>query len=136
MDRARTTSASPQHRPTPGLVLVTEDDEDLLVAVELMLASAGFEVVTAANGKEALRLVEARMPSVILLDMKMPVMNGWEFSSEFRARFDSRAKVVVMTAAEHAPVRAREIGADAWLAKPFGLHQLIETVKTQAAAQV
>src|SRR5262245_29212151 len=97
-------------RPFP-LVLVVEDDEDLLTIVQMMLEASGFEVLTAANGREALERVALRMPSVILLDMKMPVMNGWQFAAEFRARFDTRAKIVVMTAAEHAPQRALEIAA-------------------------
>jgi DNA-binding response OmpR family regulator len=53
----------------------------------------------------------------------------WQFASEFRARFDSLARLIVMTAAENASSRAQEIGADGWLSKPFGLHELISTVR-------
>jgi CheY-like chemotaxis protein len=113
------------------LILVVEDDEDLLAIVQAMLEASGFEVLTAANGREALERVAARMPSVILLDLKMPVMNGWQFAAEFRARFDTRARIVVMTAADHASERAREIAAEGWLAKPFRKDQLIEALGAQ-----
>jgi CheY-like chemotaxis protein len=75
--------------------------------------------------------VAVRMPNVILLDLKMPVMNGWQFVLEFRARFDDRARIVVMSAADHVSERAREIAAEGWLAKPFRREQLIEAVGAQ-----
>ena len=68
-------------------VLVVEDDEALRDIVELALTDAGYRVVTAANGRAALDEVAREMPGLILLDMKMPVMNGWEFVSAFRARY-------------------------------------------------
>jgi CheY-like chemotaxis protein len=113
------------------LILVVEDDEDLLAIIQMMLEASGFEVLTAANGREALERVAVRMPSVILLDLKMPVMNGWQFAAEFRARFNPRARIVVMTAADHASERAREIAAEGWLAKPFERAQLIEALGAQ-----
>lgn len=113
------------------LVLVTDDDDDLLLLVQTMLSEAGFEVATATNGREALTQVERRMPNLILLDMKMPVMSGSQFVSEFHARWHHRAKVVVMTAAAHAPTRAKEIGADGWLAKPFDKEQLLHAVRSR-----
>jgi DNA-binding response OmpR family regulator len=115
-----------------GAILVTDDDEDLRDIVRISLESSGFEVLTAGNGREALERVASRMPSVILLDMRMPIMNGWQFASEFRSRFDRCARVVVMTAAEHASNRAREIDADGWLAKPFGREELIAMVRGHA----
>jgi CheY-like chemotaxis protein len=119
----------PSENSRAPLVLVAEDDEDLSVLVQMMLEHAGFEVVTAANGREALDRVQQRMPDVILLDMKMPVMNGWEFSSQFHERFNRGAKVVVMSAADHAPYRAQEIGADGWLSKPFSAAELLKAVR-------
>ena len=113
------------------LVLVTDDDPDMLDIVSTLLDASGFEVMTAANGREALDRVGTRMPSVILLDMRMPVMDGWQFAAEFRARFPDGAKLVVMTAAEHASQRAAEIRADGWLAKPFALSKLVESVRAQ-----
>jgi len=109
-------------------VLVVEDDPDLLALVEMILADAGYAVTLACDGLQALARVEERMPGVILLDMRMPVMNGWEFAREYRARYGHAAPIVVVTAAEDARARAQEIGADAWLEKPFDVDDVVRMV--------
>ncbi|GEJ56309.1 response regulator [Anaeromyxobacter diazotrophicus] len=116
-----------------GGVLVVEDDPDLLSLVEMILRDAGHEVAVASDGLQALARVEERMPAVILLDMRMPVMNGWEFAREYRARYGHPAPIVVVTAAEDARARAQEIGADAWLEKPFDLDDVVRMVDRFAA---
>jgi len=109
-------------------VLVVEDDPDLLALVEMLLADAGRRVRTAPEGRAALARVAEEMPGLILLDMRMPGMSGWEFAHEFRARHGAGCPIVVVTAAENARRRAEEIGADAWLAKPFDLDDLLALV--------
>jgi DNA-binding response OmpR family regulator len=109
-------------------VLVVEDDQDLLVLLEMVLADAGHAVRTARDGRAALERVAEEMPGVILLDMRMPVMSGWEFAREFRRRHGFACPIVVVTAAENAEGRAREIGAEAWLAKPFELDDVLAEV--------
>lgn len=111
-----------------GDVLIVEDDPDLLSLVAMILRDAGYDVAAAEDGLQALARIEERMPGVILLDMRMPVMNGWEFAREYRARFARAAPIVVVTAAEDARARAQEIGADAWLEKPFDLDDVVRTV--------
>ena len=112
-------------------VLVVEDDQDLSALLDLVLSDAGYAVRVAGDGRAALRRVEEEMPGVILLDMRMPVMNGWEFAREFRARHGRACPVVVVTAAENARLRAEEIGADGWLAKPFDLDAVLAMVERQ-----
>jgi len=110
-------------------VLVVEDDLDLLGLLEMVLAEAGHRVRTASDGARALERVAEEMPGLILLDMRMPVMNGWEFAREYRARHGrAAAPIVVVTAAEDARARAQEIGADAWLEKPFDLDDVVRMV--------
>ncbi|HVI73380.1 MAG TPA: response regulator [Anaeromyxobacteraceae bacterium] len=109
-------------------MLIVEDDPDLLSLVAMILRDAGYDVAAAEDGLQALARIEERMPGVILLDMRMPVMNGWEFAREYRARFARAAPIVVVTAAEDARARAQEIGADAWLEKPFDLDDVVRTV--------
>ena len=109
-------------------VLVVEDDRDLATLVEMIVSDAGYAVDTAADGAEALERVAERMPGVILLDMRMPVMNGWEFAREFRARHGPAAPIVVVTAAENAQLRAEEIGADGWLEKPFDVDDVLRMI--------
>ncbi|BDG06030.1 response regulator [Anaeromyxobacter oryzae] len=109
-------------------VLVVEDDPDLLALLEMVVADAGHRVRTASNGLEALARVAEERPGVILLDMRMPVMNGWEFARELRARHGRCCAIVVLTAAENAQQRAAEIGADGWLAKPFDLDDVLAAI--------
>ena len=112
-----------------GDVLVVEDDADLAALIEMIVTEAGYPVRTAGDGAQALEAVARRMPGVILLDMRMPVMNGWEFAREFRARHGAAAPIVVVTAAENARLRAGEIEAEGWLEKPFDLEDVIATVR-------
>lgn len=118
------------------LVLVVEDDPDLLALVETLLLDAGYRVATAPEGRAALASVGAEMPALILLDMRMPGMNGWDFAREFRARHGDAAPIVVVTAAEDARARAEEIGADGWLAKPFDIDAILSAAARHAGPAV
>src|SRR5690348_13526835 len=99
----------------PPTVLVVDDEPDIREIVRLFLTDAGYAVATARDGAEALRSVDEALPAVILLDMRMPVMDGWEFARRFRERHNHRAPIVVMTAAESARTRAAEVGADDYI---------------------
>jgi DNA-binding response OmpR family regulator len=109
-------------------ILVVEDDADLLALMEMILVDAGRRVRTAREGGAALQRVGEEVPALILLDMRMPGMNGWDFAREFRARHGRACPIVVVTAAENARQRAEEIGADAWLAKPFDIDEVLAIV--------
>jgi CheY-like chemotaxis protein len=113
-------------------ILVVEDDPDLLALVEMILVDAGYPVRTAREGRSALACCADEMPALVLLDMRMPVMNGWEFAREFRARYGRAAPIVVVTAAENARARAEEIGAEGWLAKPFELEDVLRAAERHA----
>ena len=112
-----------------GPVLVVEDDPDLAALVQMILTDGGYEVALAGDGLAALARVAERMPGVILLDMRMPIMNGWEFAREYQKRYGREAApIVVVTAAEDARARAEEIGADGWLEKPFDIDDVLRIV--------
>jgi CheY-like chemotaxis protein len=111
-----------------GDVLVVEDDVDLATLLHMILLDAGYAVRTAGDGAQALARVAERMPALILLDMRMPVMNGWEFARVFTDRYGPAAPIVVVTAAENARLRAEEIGANGWLEKPFDLDAVLAAV--------
>ena len=85
-------------------------------------------MVKANNGEEALQRMEEALPQLILLDMRMPVMDGWTFTQIVRDHYGRRIPIVVVTAADDSSLRASEIGADADLGKPFELEQLYEVV--------
>jgi urea transport system substrate-binding protein len=115
-----------------GTILIVDDDPDLREFLRLMLTSMGFEVTSAANGREALAAMDGRDPDLILLDMKMPVMNGWEFCRALEGR-NARPPIVVLTAAPDPAARAAEACADGWLGKPFEYEELEATVRRFAA---
>ena len=118
-------------------VLVIEDEPDLRALMELVLEDRGYSVLTACDGREGLELLGSNRPALILLDMKMPVMDGWEFARRYRAMFEERAPIVVLTAAEDLRARADEIGATRALGKPVELDTLFATIEdaTRGAAR-
>jgi CheY-like chemotaxis protein len=110
-------------------ILVVEDDLELCTSIAMLLEISGFAVRTAKDGAEALERVAEEMPDLILLDMKMPVMNGWEFARLFHERHGNSMPIVVATAAEDARKRAEEIGARASIGKPFDSEHLLAVVR-------
>ncbi len=126
-------SSAPDHgesgqQPVSGTpVLIVEDDPTLLAAVKDVLAWEGYPVVTATNGAEALEVVAQQAVSLVILDMRMPVMDGWAFAAALRQR-EIDLPLLVMTAAPNAQQWAEEIGASGHLAKPFDLDDLLDAV--------
>ena len=117
-----------QHDVQTCRVLVVDDDEVILAAVSGILGQEGYRVETATNGSEALEAIERTHPALVLLDMRMPILDGWAFARVLRER-DIDIRIVVMTAAQDARRWAEEIGANAFLAKPFDLDDLIAIVE-------
>jgi CheY-like chemotaxis protein len=113
-------------------VLVVDDEPGIRETVTAMLEIEGYDVAEAKDGADALAQVEARQPDVILLDMRMPVLDGWAFAAELRAR-GLAIPIVVMTAARDAARWAGEIAATAFVAKPFGFDDLLQAVERARA---
>ena len=111
-----------------GPILVVEDDPGLLGMVRDILEAQGYVIATAPNGQAALEALERTPPSLILLDMRMPIMDGWAFVAAMKER-GVQVPVVVMTAAQSAEGWASEIDAAAHLGKPFGIRELISVVE-------
>ena len=109
-------------------VLVVDDDTSILDTVSSILSGEGYDVVSASTGQEALEAVSRTRPLLILLDMRMPVMDGWAVARALREQ-GIKVPIVVMTAAESAKRWAEEVGAEGYLAKPFGLDELLDTVE-------
>jgi CheY-like chemotaxis protein len=117
-----------------GDVLVVDDDVDMLEVIELVLHEAGYTTRTALNGQQALDAVSNGMPALIVLDMLMPVMNGWQFAREFRTRYGREVPIVVATAAEHVNSRGDAIDASDVLPKPFEVSDLLRLVARHVPA--
>jgi CheY-like chemotaxis protein len=112
----------------PGPILVVDDDTSIREIIAEMLELEGYPVEQAANGAEALRRIEERVPSLILLDMRMPILDGWGVARALSSR-GMHLPIVVLTAAQDPKSWAREVSAVAYLAKPFDDSDLFEIVQ-------
>jgi len=112
----------------PVPVLVVEDDPAVRETVFLVLTEEGYTVHTAEHGVAALERIRWQSFGLILLDMEMPVMNGWTFAAAYRSLFTVHAPIVVMSGASDARARAVQVQANACVAKPFDFDRLIDTV--------
>jgi CheY-like chemotaxis protein len=112
---------------TPTRILVVDDDEAIRAVLTGILCDEGYLVETAADGAEALAAVARERPSAVLLDMHMPVLDGWGFVAGLRQR-GIRVPIAVMTAARDVRVTCDEVAGDACLAKPFVLDAVVDTV--------
>ncbi len=112
-------------------ILIVDDDSNVLELLRVNCVARGFDVITAGDGLEALRLVEQRMPELIILDVMMPEMDGWEVCKQVRDRYQDSIRIVMLTAKDTA--RDKIIGknilkADEYLTKPFDIDELLATV--------
>ena len=114
-------------------VLVVDDDPDILDALSEILEVEGYDVQRARNGREALQRLEQEMPDLVLLDLMMPVMDGWEFARSLSP--GARPPIIVLSADRNVSAKAREIGALGWLAKPFELSELLAAVRSAVPAE-
>lgn len=123
-------SLNSQHSGS-NVVLVVDDDPDILEALSEILEAEGFEIRRARNGKEALEKLEPDPPQLILLDLMMPVMDGWEFAQRLRQLPPRVANIpiIVLSADRNVSNKAAEIGAVGHLAKPFELNDLLDMVR-------
>jgi CheY-like chemotaxis protein len=113
-------------------ILVVDDDAAIREMIKLVLESEDFSVATAANGREALDQIAANRPLLVLLDLQMPVMTGWETLAHLRAA-NTEVPVVFMTAGYRAKAEAERFGADGYVGKPFELDTLLGVVERLAS---
>ncbi|HIE09161.1 MAG TPA: response regulator [Armatimonadetes bacterium] len=115
-----------------GKVLVADDDKFLVELISVNLEAAGFEVLKAYDGEEALMKALSERPDLVVLDVIMPGKSGWEVLEELRARPETqRTPVILLTVLkgkEHI-VKGWERGADFYLPKPFDPEDLVEVVE-------
>jgi CheY-like chemotaxis protein len=115
------------------LVLVVDDDPDILDAICDILEGEGYRVARARHGLEALDRVAEEEPSIILLDLMMPVMDGLAFAQALRQRRNGAARIpIVVISADGNPQKAASVGAQGYLAKPFDIDALLAQVTDMA----
>jgi DNA-binding response OmpR family regulator len=110
-------------------IIVVDDDPAILDLVEMVLDEEGYEVKTATNGREALDLLAAQQPTMVLLDLMMPVMDGWSFCRLVKGNAATKnLPIIIMSADRHLGQKADDVSADDFLVKPFDIDMLLDTV--------
>jgi DNA-binding response OmpR family regulator len=113
-------------------VLVVDDEPNIVMSLEFLMKRAGFEVRVARNGREALTALEGRPPDLLLLDVMMPELDGYEVCARVRQRPEWNAtKIIMLTARGRDAERQRglSLGADRYVTKPFSTRELVEQAK-------
>jgi len=117
-------------KPKRRKILVVDDEPTFVKLISQTLTHKGYEVLTAGDGQEALRLLFANKPDLVLLDVKMPKMDGWQTCSRIRELSD--VPIVMLTGkqkSEEDIVRGLDHGADDYLIKPVGSRELVARVR-------
>lgn len=118
-------------------ILVADDEPHILRVVKDKLANAGFTVVTASNGEEALEAARREKPALILLDVMMPKMNGFDVCRALRAEAEFKGVPILLLTARGQEIDRHmglEAGASEYITKPFSPRELLATVQAQLEA--
>ena len=113
-------------------ILIADDEPNIVAAIEFLLQQSGYEVHVARNGEEALSLVEAFIPDLVLLDVMMPKKSGYEVCTRIRERADWRQIKIVMLSAKGREAEVNKgmsLGADLYVTKPFSTRELMAKIK-------
>ena len=113
-------------------ILVVDDDPDILNIVSVSLETQGYDVLKASNGREAVELAQLRHPSLILLDMMMPVMSGYEVVAQLKGDQATAGIPVVGLSAKAMATDielASGIGIDGYITKPFRIAQVLNVIE-------
>lgn len=112
-------------------ILVAEDEPMLLKTIELKLKKEGYEVITTADGREAIAKIEEMDPDMVITDIMMPYISGLEIVAIVRKRTHKKIPIIMLSAMEQEKVvmEAFELGADDYITKPFSLNELAIRVK-------
>jgi CheY-like chemotaxis protein len=116
----------------PKRVLCVEDEPDMIDLIRLIMTRKGYEFLSARGGRDGLRLAQTEQPSIILLDIMMPDMDGWTVYAHLKADpATARIPVIIVTARAKTDERLmalREQKVDDYITKPFGPSQLLESI--------
>jgi two-component system sensor histidine kinase/response regulator len=124
---------APATEPGSGTILVVDDDQRNVRLMESILRGSGYRVVKAYNGEEALHVVESGAPDLLLLDVMMPKMSGFELCQTLKRRYETRLLPIILVTALNAledKVQALEYGADDFLSKPINKVELLAKVRS------
>jgi CheY-like chemotaxis protein len=126
----------PLMTPRKGPVLVVDDEPHIRAFVELALEDEGYSVLTAADGAEALEALRTARPSIILLDLRMPGMDGQTFVETYRGTGEAPPAPIVVLTASRVPVEEAEaLGVEGILHKPFDVEALLQELARHLSPQ-
>jgi DNA-binding response OmpR family regulator len=112
-------------------ILIVDDDPSILLSLDFLMKKAGYTVLVARDGDEALQLVSDNLPDAILLDIMMPGVDGYEVCKTVKSNPKwSHAKIIMLSAKSRDAdiAKARELGADQYITKPFSTKNLLSEV--------
>lgn len=115
-----------------GKILVVDDEEHIVELISYNLSAAGYKVVTASNGLDAIKIAKEEKPRLILLDLMLPGMDGFDVCKEIRGDKDFKNTSIIMLTAkgeELDKILGLELGADDYITKPFSVRELLARVK-------
>src|SRR5438874_5234033 len=118
-----------------GRVLIVEDERDVAELLRYNLGKEGYDVVVAATGAEAVRQAHEARPDLVLLDIMVPQLNGWEICRRLKQDTETRAIPVIMVTGrveEGDKVLGFEVGADGYVTKPFSPRELLARIRAVA----
>lgn len=113
----------------PQTILVIDDEKRLVSLVQSYLVQEGYRVLTAYNGRDALQVVQKEKPDLIILDIMMPEMNGYDFMRAHRASQDTPIIMLTAKVEDDDKVLGLELGADDYVTKPFKPRELMARVR-------
>ena len=126
-------TGAPPPAPAPS-ILVADDEPNIVLSLEFVLQEEGYRVRVARDGQEALQAIAAEKPDLLLLDVMLPRVSGFEVCERIRANPDWRDLRVVMVSAKGREVEVRKglaLGADSYITKPFAIKELLAEVARQ-----
>lgn len=117
--------------PTKQKILIVDDEVNILMSLEYLLRKKGYEVFVARNGTEALRIASAERPALVLLDIMMPDVDGYEVCTQLKSEVNNAPKVIFLSAKSKKSdiEKGYEVGADLYLLKPFSTRELTKEIE-------
>ena len=117
----------------PKKVLIVDDEENIVISIEFLMSQAGYDIEIARDGEEAMTKIKSFRPDLILLDVMMPKINGFEVCRRIREEPSlDYLKIVMLTAKgrEVEVTKGLALGADSYIIKPFSTRELMSEIRT------
>lgn len=116
----------------PGKVLIVDDEANIVISLEFLMEQAGYAVAVARTGEEAIEAIDSFHPDLVLLDVMLPGVNGFDILQRIRQHFTQHEMAVVMLTAKGREVEVTKglaLGANAYITKPFSTRDLLAEVR-------